>query len=69
MIELFLSVCLVSQADVCKDVRLTYTGKDFTPVQCIMGSEPEIVRRIEGDPKWTVKRWKCGRTGAAEKIV
>ena len=69
MIVLILSVCLVGQADQCKDVHLTYTSNSVTPLQCLMGAQPEIVRWSAGHPKWKVKRWKCGRSGAIERPI
>ena len=69
MIEIILSVCLIAQADECKDVHLRYLGDSVTPMQCLMGGQPQIARWIEGHPKWTVKRWKCGRVRTTQRAI
>jgi hypothetical protein len=61
MIELIISVCLIGQAERCKDVHLTYTAQSVTPMQCMMSGQPQIAQWINFHPKWAVKRWKCGR--------
>ncbi len=69
MIELVLSVCLVGQPNVCKDVRLTYVAASVTPLQCLMGSQPQIARWTELHPKWAVKRWRCGQIRVVQKSI
>ena len=69
MIELVLSVCLLGEPKVCKDVHLTYVAESVTPMQCLMGSQPQIARWIELHPKWGVKRWRCGQVRLAEKSI
>lgn len=69
MIVLILSVCLISEADRCKDVHLTYSSENLTPAQCLIGAQPEIVRWSVGHPKWQVKRWKCDHARRGEQPV
>ncbi|MGI9414234.1 MAG: hypothetical protein ACR2PM_11230 [Hyphomicrobiales bacterium] len=69
MIELILSVCLIGQAETCKDVHLTYTAETVTAMQCLMGGQPQVARWIEGHPKWAVKRWKCGRIRVTQNSI
>lgn len=44
MIEILLSVCMVSDPQQCKDVHLTYTADSVTPHQCMMFGQAEIGR-------------------------
>ena len=51
MLELMVSVCLISDPARCKDVALTYSAENLTPMQCMMGAQPEIAKWIEAHPK------------------
>jgi hypothetical protein len=55
---LVLSACLVDDPNKCKDMELVYAD-DISPMQCVMGAQPEIAKWVEEHPKWTVKKWKC----------
>ena len=68
MLELMVSVCLISDPARCKDVALTYSAENLTPMQCVMGAQPEIAKWIEAHPKWALKRWTCHRAGRYAKI-
>jgi hypothetical protein len=68
MIELLVSVCLISEPERCKDVSLVFDGDSVTPMQCMMGAQPEIARWIEANPKWQLKRWACQPAGQIAKI-
>jgi hypothetical protein len=57
---LILSVCLVDDTEVCKDVNLAFM-EDVSPMQCVMAAQPEIAKWIEAHPKWVQKKWKCAR--------
>ena len=67
MIELILSVCMIGQPDVCKDVHLTYSAANLTPYQCLMRGQPEMAKWAEGHPKWQIQRYRCGRVRTAER--
>lgn len=68
MLELLVSVCLISDPTQCKDVNLVYTDEALTPMQCMMGAQPEIAKWIEAHPQWTLKRWTCQKAGLFAKI-
>lgn len=68
MIELVLLACLTEEPNRCKDVALTYSAEALTPMQCLMGAQPEIARWSEANPKWLVKRWACQPAGRIAKI-
>jgi hypothetical protein len=69
MIELILSVCLISAPGSCKDVHLTYTEEYLTPHQCVMRGQPEMARWIAEHPQWRIARWTCSRAGRAAKDI
>jgi hypothetical protein len=60
MIEIVLSVCLVSNPGTCKDINLNYMGDKVTPQQCMMRGQVAISRWAAGHPKWRIAKWKCG---------
>lgn len=68
MLELLMTVCLLSDPSRCKDVPLTYSAEHLTPMQCMMGAQPEIAKWIDSHPKWTLKRWTCQKAGTFAKI-
>lgn len=60
MIEIVLSVCLISSPATCKDVSLNYMGDQVTPQQCMFRGQVAISQWIAGHPKWRIAKWKCG---------
>jgi hypothetical protein len=68
MLELVVSVCLIQDPSRCKDVSLVYSAEMTTPMQCMMGAQPEIAKWMEGHPKWALKRWACRPAGQIAKI-
>jgi hypothetical protein len=68
MLELMVSVCLINDPARCKEVSLTYSAESLTPMQCMMGAQPEIAKWIEAHPKWALKKWTCQRAGQYAKI-
>lgn len=44
MIELLIAACLVTDLRTCKNVSLIFAVEGLTPVQCVMGSMPEVAR-------------------------
>ena len=60
MIEILLSVCLISDPNDCKDVRLTDMG-EVTPYMCMFKGQVAAARWIEGHPEWKLAKWKCGQ--------
>lgn len=71
MIEIVLTVCLLSSAGQCKDVALSYVDeeqKSVTPMQCMMFGQIEASRWLEGHPQWRLAKWKCGEVRQTAKI-
>ena len=68
MLELVVSVCLITDLSRCKDVSLTYSAEDMTLYQCMMMSPVEIAKWSEGHPNWVAKRWTCRPAGQIANI-
>ncbi|KUO55353.1 MAG: hypothetical protein APF80_05050 [Alphaproteobacteria bacterium BRH_c36] len=60
MIELVLSVCLISAPATCKDVSLSYMGDQVTPQQCMFRGQITVAQWSAGNPQWRIAKWKCG---------
>ncbi|MFM7085316.1 MAG: hypothetical protein ACKOW3_10010 [Hyphomicrobium sp.] len=67
MIELVILACLLDEPDQCKDVSLTFSVENLTPMQCVMQAQPEIAKWVEGHPRWVAKRWTCHAAGQFAK--
>lgn len=60
MIEILLSVCLISEPATCKDVRLSYMADQVTPYQCMFRGQVAASRWADGNPKWRIAKFTCG---------
>lgn len=67
MVEIVLSLCLISNPGTCKDVNLTYMAENVTPQQCMFYGQAEIAKYLQGHPRWQVKKWRCGRPATLAK--
>jgi hypothetical protein len=68
MIEIVASVCLIANAQQCKDVRLTFMAETVTPRECMMLGQFEMAKWMEGHPNWALRRWSCAPAGRVAKI-
>jgi hypothetical protein len=68
MIEIVISACLMADLNRCKEVSLTYTAENLTPMQCMSMSMTEIAKWTEEHPNWVAKRWTCRTAGRMAKI-
>lgn len=68
MLELVVSVCLISDPTRCKEISLVYSDENLTPMQCLMMSPPEIAKWAEGHPGYFAKKWSCRPAGQVAKI-
>lgn len=68
MLELALVACLADDLTRCKDVALIFSEESVTPMQCLMGAQPQIARYVEEHPRWVVKKWSCRPAGRIAKI-
>ncbi|MGL4395291.1 MAG: hypothetical protein ACRCS9_02010 [Hyphomicrobium sp.] len=60
MIELIVSVCLLSAPEQCKNVALSFAEDAVTPFQCMLYGQSEIAKWKEGHPDWSIRKWSCG---------
>lgn len=68
MIEILVTVCLMTDPGRCKQVNLTYAAEAVTPHQCMMFGQAEIAKWSLGNPKWRIDKWKCQAAGQYAKI-
>lgn len=67
MVEIVLSLCLISNPETCKNVNLTFMAENVTPHQCMFNGQAEIAKYLQGHPRWQVKKWSCGRPATLAK--
>lgn len=57
MIELVMTVCLMSQPQDCRKERLPFEGSLMT---CATAGQVAAADWISSHPKWHLSRWSCG---------
>ncbi len=62
MLALTLSVCLLSDPNVCKDVPLNISDT-MTPMQCLLSSQQEAAKWLDNNAGWRIAKMTCGRLG------
>ena len=67
MIELIVSVCMISDPSHCKDVRLNFVEQNVSARECMFNGQFEIAKWSDTHPDWQVARWSCGRAGIMAK--
>ncbi|WP_102960134.1 hypothetical protein [Mangrovicella endophytica] len=58
MIDLILTVCMLSQPETCKEQRLTFESRGSLN-QCMMLAMPYVANWAGEHPLWHVKEWHC----------
>lgn len=66
MIELIFTACLVTSPERCEERNLTFM-EPLSPMQCLMGAQPELAKWSEAHPKWQIGRWKCQSVRTASR--
>jgi hypothetical protein len=61
MIELFVSVCLITDPANCRDVRLDYSLDATSMRECVYSSQLTAARWSGDNPDWQVHRLSCTR--------
>jgi hypothetical protein len=61
VIELIVSVCLISDPAHCKDVRLDYSLDAASMRECAYSSQLTAARWSGDNPRWRVNRMACAR--------
>lgn len=68
MLELMMTVCLLANANECRDVRLNFDADNATPMQCMSYGQIEMAKWIEEHPAFRIKQWRCGQARQTAKI-
>lgn len=69
MFELIISACMVTNPATCKDVHLTYLKEIASPYQCMRVGQPEMAKWSISNPKWAIRKWRCGRVNVSHKEI
>jgi hypothetical protein len=67
MLELVITVCLLSNPNFCRDQKILM-DQPISPFQCIMQAQGSIAEWGSSHPKWFVQRWTC-RNQTKEKEI
>jgi hypothetical protein len=60
MLEIVIKVCLLAMPNACLDnIRLTASGNNKIPFQCVMSASEVMVSWIEENNRWFIKQWRC----------
>ncbi|WP_299672022.1 hypothetical protein [uncultured Roseobacter sp.] len=65
MIELLFVACLATAPEECRERSLLFT--DISPMQCLMGAQPELAKWTASHPNQEIKSWRCRTVTLAEK--
>ncbi|WP_299964103.1 hypothetical protein [uncultured Roseobacter sp.] len=65
MIELLFVACVATAPDECRERSLIFT--DISPMQCMMGAQPELAKWAASHPNMEVKSWRCQTVSFAER--
>ncbi len=69
MFELIISACMISEPKSCKDYHLTYMDNISTPFQCMRFGQPEMAKWSLSHPKWSIRKWRCGRVNVSQREI
>lgn len=65
MIELVLTICLLDDAQKCRDESLVFA--DASVLACVMAGQPIAAQYMELRPRWYISRWACRQAGQFAK--
>ncbi len=65
MIELLFVACLSGAPDDCQERSLIFT--DISPMQCLMGAQPELAKWVETHPNQRIASWRCRAVSFSER--
>lgn len=60
MVAIIISVCLLSDPNVCRDETVVLSGDVSSSARCMMKAPPHVAQWSEEHPGWRVVRWRCG---------
>jgi hypothetical protein len=67
MIELIVSVCVLSHPDQCQEKHLGFASS-MSLRQCVMSAQPYLAQWINEHPQWLIVRWRCEHPGSREAL-
>lgn len=67
MIEIILTLCLLSNPSKCRDEQIPLT-QEANLWSCLLGAQVDIAKQMELRPRWAVKKWKCQQAGLTAKL-
>ena len=65
MVELLFVACLATAPEDCRERSLVFT--DVSPMQCLMGAQPELAKWSAAHPNMDIKSWRCRMVSFAEQ--
>jgi hypothetical protein len=65
MVELALTLCLLDDANKCREESLTFA--DVSVFTCMVACQPVIAQHMERRPRWYLARWTCRPAGLHAK--
>ena len=65
MIELLFIACIAGAPDQCREHSLLFT--DISPMQCLMGAQPELAKWANTHPDARIQSWRCRTVSFAER--
>lgn len=65
MVELLFVACLSGDPTDCREHSLVFT--DVTPMQCLMGAQPELAKWVATHPNAEIRSWRCRTVSFAER--
>lgn len=64
MIELLFVACLATDPTHCRERSLVFTN--VTPMQCLMGAQPELAKWSVNNPNSRIRSWRCRAVNTSE---
>ena len=58
MLAVIVSVCLISDPQVCKDEHIPLSVA-MSPGSCMMSASPHLAQWSEEHPGWRIVKWRC----------
>ncbi|MEM8958418.1 MAG: hypothetical protein AAGC86_11450 [Pseudomonadota bacterium] len=65
MVELLFVACLSGAPEECRERSMLFS--DVTPIQCLMGAQPQLAKWVETHPNFTIQSWRCRTVSFAER--
>lgn len=67
MLAIFITACMISDPNVCKEYKINLSDEVTDTTHCAMSAAPHLAPWTEEHPGWQIKRWRCG-AGSEDKI-